>query len=187
MNTAAPFGLQPRYHPSGRVVAQAFQGGIESGYATSIYQGNPVIMATTGYLTIGTTNADVLGIFEGVEYTNTSGIRQYSKYWPASTVATDIIAYVYTDALVVYEVQANGSLAQTSIGDQADFVNPGSGSTTTGIGSTAISTTLAGAGSQAQLRIISLSPTPGNAWGDSYTNVYVQIARQQYVANKVAI
>jgi hypothetical protein len=185
--SSTPFGLQPRFHPTGLDRAQAFPAGIASGYASNIFQYSPVILATTGVLTIGTTAADILGAFDGVEYTDSNGRRQFSKMWPANLVASEIVAYVWTDPLIVYEIQANGSLAMTSIGDQADFVNPGTGSTVTGGSSAQISTTLAGAGSQGQLRIVGKSLQPDNDWGDTYTIVQVQIARHQYVSNKVAV
>ena len=96
-----------------------------------------------------------------------------------------MIAYIIDDPNQKYKIQANGSLAQTSVGDEADFVNPGSGS---GVWSTAqISTTLAGAGNQAQLRILGLATDVTTAWGDNYTDVVVEIARHQRRANKVAI
>lgn len=185
--TATPFGMQPRFHPTGLDRAQAFPGGISSGYTSNIFQYSPVIMATTGLLTIGTTAADILGAFDGVEYTDSNGRRQFSKMWPANLVATEITAYVWTDPLIVYEMQANGSLAQTSVGDQADFINPGLGSSVVGTSTSAISTTLAGAAAQAQLRIIGKALNPDNDWADAFTNVMVQIARHQYVSNKVAI
>lgn len=183
--TATPFGMRPAYHPSGEIPVAAYT--IASAYGTAIYKGNPVILNTNGTIVVGTTAADVLGIFAGVQYTDATGKPVYSPYWPASTTATDIVAYVYVDPNIVYEVQSNGSIAQTAVGDQADFVNPGTGSATTGLGSCTISSTLAGAGVQAQLRIVGFSLAPDNAPGDAYTVVQAQIARSQFVSNKVAI
>lgn len=184
--TATPFGMRPAYHAlNAQVTARAYT--IASAYGTAIYKGNPVILNTNGTIVVGTTAADILGIFAGVQYTDATGKPVYSPYWPASTTATDIVAYVYDDPNIVYEVQSNGSIAQTAVGDQADFVNPGTGSATTGLGSCTISSTLAGAGVQAQLRIVGFSLAPDNAPGDAYTVVQAQIARQQFVSNKVAI
>ena len=58
--------------------------------------------------------------------------------------------------------------------------DPYDGSTTTGLSQARMSTTAAGANASAQLRVIDLAPYPGNAWGDSYTIVRVQIAEFQY-------
>ncbi len=187
--TSAPFGLEPRFHPSGIVRPTAIFNGIQSGYASNIFKNSPLILATTGFLTIGTAAADICGSFQGVEFNDSAGRRVVRNNWAANTSATEIVAYLwgYEDPWMVYDIQANGSLAQSSLGDQADFVNPGSGDAATGISTAQISTTLAGAGVQAQLRIVNLAPRADNAWGDAFTIVQVMIARHQFVANKVAI
>ncbi len=184
---SAPFGMQPSFHPTGLDRATAYTPGIAAAYTTPIYKGSPVILATDGTMTIGTTAADILGVFDGVEYTDATGKPTWSNFWPGATGCTNITAYVWDNPQVVYNIQSDGSIASTAVGDQADFVNPNTGSTSTGLSTATINHTLAGAGTQAQLRIVGLSLTPDNAWGDAYTVVAVQIARQQFVANKVAI
>jgi hypothetical protein len=87
----------------------------------------------------------------------------------------------------VYDIQCDGSLAQTAIGDQANFSNIAAGSTTTGLSAATISSSLAGAGNAAQLRIIGLYNGVDNAWGDAYTTVQVQINQSQYQASVNAI
>lgn len=184
--TLAPFGFRPAYNPIGLERAKKYT--IASAYNTAIYKNNPVILNTNGTITVGTTAADLLGIFAGCEYTDTAtGKRVVSDYWPASQAASDIVAWVYDDPNNVYEVQANGSVAQAAIGDQADVVNPGTGSASTGLGTSALNSTLAGAGVQAQFRIVGFGQALDNAPGDTYTVVQVQIARHQFIANKVAI
>ena len=123
-----------------------------------------------------------VGAFSGVEWTDTTGRRRVSNYWPASTAyqTGSCIAYFYADPNIVYEVQAAGSLAQTSIGDEADLSNTTAGSTTTGLSAATISTSLVGAGNSAQMRIVGLAPYPGNAWGDSYTIVRAIISEFQF-------
>jgi hypothetical protein len=181
----APFGFQPTYHPTGLDRAKAYK--IASGYATAIFKGQPVILTTAGTITAGTAAADLLGIFAGVQYTDSTGKPTFSTFWPASTVATDITAYVYDDPDNVYRVQSDGSVAQAAIGDQADITNASAGSTATGLSASTISATLAGAGIQAQFRIVGFDLDPGNAVADAFTVVQVKIARHQFVANKLAI
>jgi hypothetical protein len=187
-STAAPFGFEPVYLPSGPMYAQAFPDGIASAYGTAIYSGQPVILNTNGTLTAGTTNADILGIFAGVTYTPTGGRPILSPYWPASATyeAGSCTAYAYTDPMTVYRVQSDATLAATAVGDQADVSNVSNGSVYTGR-STCTLGTLKGNGVQGQFRVINLALEPGNAWGDTYVNVHVQIARHQYIAVKVAI
>jgi hypothetical protein len=192
MLTLNSFGMRPVYHPSGVARATAYIGGIATGFASDLYQGTPVALATTGLLALGANAADFIGAFSGVEYTDANGRRQFSKRWVASTAATEIIAYVYDDPEIVYEAQVNGVAAQTAVGDQANFsavggLTVGAGNNTTQLSTMALDATLAGAGAQGMLRVLDKSLTPGNDWGDAFTILRVTIARHQYVSNKVAI
>ena len=181
-STNAPFGLRPAFHPSGLDRATALADGILSTYSTDILKGQPVKFATTGVIQVAAAGDSFAGAFSGVEFTDTTGRRRVSNYWPANTAyqTGSCIAYFYNDPNIVYEIQAAGSLAQTSIGDQADLSNTTAGSTTTGLSACTLSTTLAGSGNTAQMRIINLAPYPDNAWGDSYTIVRATIAKFQF-------
>jgi hypothetical protein len=183
--TSAPFGFRPTYHPTGMDRAKRYT--IASAYGTAILKNQPVILNANGTVTAGTAAADLLGVFAGCEYTDATGKRNVSPNWPAGTVATDIWAWVYDDPTDVFEVQADGSLAATCIGDQADVSNAAAGSTSTGLSAATLSATLAGAGVQAQFRIVGIAPYVDNAAGDAFTIAQVQIARHQFVSNKVAI
>ena len=180
--TSAPFGLRPAFHPSGLDRAQALAGGIASAYGSDILKGQPVKYVTGGTIQPAAAGDAFVGAFAGVEWTDTTGRRRVSNYWPASTAyqTGSCVAYFYNDPNIVYEVQADGSLAQTSLGDEADLSNTTAGSTTTGLSQCTISTTLAGAGNTAQMRIVDLAPYPGNAWGDSYTIVRATVAKFQF-------
>jgi hypothetical protein len=187
----APFGLRPITHQSGLIRPRGLYQGIATGYATDLYMGTPVLMTTAGVLNVAVNGSDMIGVFDGVEYVDSNGRRQYVKRWTASTVptGTDWIAYFYDDPVATYEIQCNGSLAQTSIGDQLNFdatQTAGLGNNTTQLSSAAASPTLAGAAAQGMLRIVDLSTYVDNAWGDAFTIVKVQIARHQYTSNKVA-
>ena len=183
--TNAPFGLRPAYHPSGLDRATVLAGGIPSGYATQILKGQPVKYNSSGQIVPAAAGDSFVGAFAGVEFTDSTGRYRVSNYWPASqSLATNTVAtaYFYSDPLIVYEIQADGSLAQTAIGDQADFTNITAGSSTTGLSPATLSTTLVGAGNSAQMRIVDIAPYPGNAWGDAYTIVRVTINESQVQA-----
>ena len=124
-STNAPFGLRPSFHPSGLDRAVALADGILSGYTSDILKGQPVKMATTGVIQAAAAGDSFLGAFAGVEWTDTTGRRRVSNYWPANTAyqTGSCVAYFYNDPNIVYEIQADGSLAQTSIGDMADLSN----------------------------------------------------------------
>ena len=187
-STSAPFGFRPVYHPSGLDRAVALAGGIPSGYATGILKNQPVALDTNGNIIIATAGSAFIGVFAGVEFTDTSGRRQINNQWPANTAyqTGSCIVYYYQDQQIVYEVQSNATLAQTSIGDQANMASATAGSTTTGL-SAAMLGTVVGSGSQGDFRIIDIAPYADNAWGDPFVIVRVQISRHQYTANIVAI
>lgn len=189
--TSAPFGLRPAFHPSGLDRATALANGIQAvstsgnvsaGYANNILKGQPVKMNTAGYIEIVTGGGAFLGAFAGVEWTDATGRRRVSNYWPAneSFQVGSVIAYYYSDPNIVYEVQAAGSLTQAAVGDEFDLSNETAGSTTTGLSACTLSTSAAGSGQLAQMRVINLAPYPDNAWGDSYTIVQAQIAEYQF-------
>jgi len=187
----APFGLRPAFHPSGLDRAQALANGIQAvstsgnvsaGYATNILKGQPVKMNTGGYIVVAAAGDAFLGAFAGVEWTDATGRRRVSNFWPANESFTvgSVVAYFYSDANIVYEIQTDGTMAQTAIGDEADLSNTTAGSTTTGLSQCTLSTTLAGSGNSAQMRIVDIAPYADNAWGDDYVIVRATIAKSQF-------
>jgi hypothetical protein len=178
--TSAPFGLRPAFHPSGLDRAQALANGITSGYAANILKGQPVKYVTGGVINVAAAGDAFVGAFSGVEWTDTTGRRRISNYWPTGTTGTEIVAYFYADQNIVYEIQTDGTMAQTAIGDEADLSNTTAGSTTTGLSQATLSATLVGAGNSAQMRIIDIAPYPDNAWGDTYVIVRANISEYQF-------
>ena len=187
--TSAPFGLRPAFHPSGLDRAQALAGGIASGYATAILKGQPVKYSTAAVLSgsqgtivpVSATSDSWSGAFDGVEWTDTTGRRRVSNNWPASTTGTQIVAYFYNDNNIVYEIQADGSMAQTTIGNEYNFTNLTAGSTTTGLSQCTLgASTAQGNTGQGQMRVVDLAPYADNAWGDAYTVVRVVVANSQF-------
>ena len=185
----APFGLRPSFHPSGLDRAVAMPNGIASGYSSGILKGQPVALNTSGNIIAATAGSAYQGAFAGHEWTDSTGRRQISNQWTANTAyqTGSEVTYYYSDPNIVYDIQADGSLAQAAIGDQANFTNITAGSTTTGLSQCTISSSLVGAGSVGDMRIIGLTPAVDNAWGDAYTVVQVQVSRSQFVATVNAI
>lgn len=187
MQVNAPFGLRSVNHPTG--IDRAMPYTIASGYATAIFKGDPVILATNGTIIAGTAAADLLGVFNGVEFTDVQGKPNVSNFWPAGQTVqagTFPVAYVSDDPQAVFEVQANGPVLQSALLDQADIVMA-AGDPMTGLSRAALSSVLSGVGVQGQFRIVGFSLDPNNAIGDLFTVVQVKIARHQIIANKVAI
>jgi len=201
-STSAPFGLRPAFHPSGLDRAQALAGGIVSGFATDIYKGAPIRYNSTagtsvaaGTITNAAAGAVWTGAFAGVEWTDTTGRRRVSNYWPASTAyqTGSCVAYFYNDPNIVYEIQSDATIAQTSLGGEYNFsattgLTVTSGSSTTGLSSTALGVSTAVAnGAQGDMRVVDIAPYVDNAWGDSYVIVRVVNARSQYFGSVTAI
>lgn len=187
--TNQPFGLLPVGHQFGGDARYVeLDNFITSGYASSIALGSP-IKIVNGVVQIAAANEDILGVFAGCEYLRTGDSIKSTGYWPASTsyVTGSMRVYAYTDPGIVYEIQASGPLAQTSVGQQADLNNPGTLNTVTGRSTARISTTLTTTTNTGQLRIVNLSKRTDNAWGDAFTVVQVQIARSQLLASKPTI
>ena len=201
-STSAPFGLRPAFHPSGLDRAQALAGGIVSGFATDIYKGAPIRYNSTagtsvaaGTITNAAAGAVWTGAFAGVEWTDTTGRRRVSNYWPASTAyqAGSCVAYFYNDPNIVYEIQTDATIAQTSLGGEYNFsattgLTVTSGSSTTGLSTTCLGVSTAVAnGAQGDMRVVDIAPYVDNAWGDSYVIVRVVNARSQYFGSVTAI
>jgi hypothetical protein len=187
-SVSRPFGLRPAYSPSGALRPAAYS--IAAAYATNILNDQPVKIGANGTIEAAAVGDRFIGTFSGVEWTTPDGQLRVSNRWAASTptlAGTPIIAYVTLDSSIVYEMQANGPVAVTDIGSQADFTTAGTGSAVTGLSTMMLDVTgsLTNSGS-AGLRIIGISPGPDNAPGDAFTVVQVQISEHQNVADRVA-
>lgn len=188
----APFGFLPVFHPSGLVRAQGFLSAVPSGYGSNIFKGQPVAIngANGNIEPVTANNVDFIGIFAGIEMADSQGRPMYMPNFVAgSTFPSTVtpVVYVYTDPAIVYEVQADGSVARTALGRQVNISNFAAGSTLTGLSQATVGSTIVTAGSQGQWAIQDVSRRPDNAWGDAFTVLQVRIARQQQVANKVGI
>lgn len=187
-STASPFGLRPVFHMSGGLVRPT-SGTILNSYATAIYQGAPVKIHTDGTLNLAAAGDDefIVGSFLGVEYTESTGVRKVTNFWPgAVSGATDIVAYYYNDPNIVYLMQSDDSVALADIGSHGNLVNPGAGSSNTGVSTAALDDSTLSASTAKQLQIIAIAPGPFNEAGDTYTNVYVKIAQHQFAARPAA-
>ncbi len=91
---------------------------IASGYATALGKGDPVKLASDGTIEKATNDtADSIGVFIGVQYTDSLGEPQYSNLWAASTTGTDIVAYVIDDPFATFHVVGDGPIPLVQKGD----------------------------------------------------------------------
>jgi hypothetical protein len=180
-STNAPFGLRTAYSPSG--IIREMAGTIITTYNTDIYTGQPVKIGTNGTLEVAAAGERLVGAFAGCQYVPTGAQRPViSPSWPANVGATDIIAYYTMDPYLVYEIQADGSVSQAEVGQQADFTNV---SSSNGLGySTATISASTSSSTAAQLRVIGIANGINNEAGDAFTVVQVQISEHQYVSTQ---
>jgi len=189
---SGPFGLVPINHPSGTPRPRAIANGIPSAYGTAIRWAQPVLLTSSGQIQpVVANNVDFCGVFAGCQFTDTLGRFRVSNYWPAAqTYLGDFTCFVegFDDPDLIYEIQANGSVPQTALGDQANLINFSDGATPPGYSQCMVdAAALAGVGVQGQLSIIDRGLSASNDWGDAFTILRVKIARHQFRAVKVAI
>ena len=164
--TATPFGLKPALALSGTL--RQSQLTIASGFASDIFQYAPVQIAANGTIVPAATD----------------GRRRVGNTWEANNVGTDIVAYFTYDPSIVYQIQADASLTQASIGEQFNWTAQ-TGNTVTGLSSIALD--VASSAANAGLRVVGLNPATDNIFGDAFTIVQVQISEHQYVADQAAL
>jgi hypothetical protein len=103
------------------------------------------------------------------------------------------VAYFYNDQTIVYEIQTDATIAQTSLGGEYDFSTGtgfavSSGSNVTGLSTTALGVSTAKAnGSPGQMRVVDLGQQVDNAWGDNYVVLRVVNPYSQYFFTSTAI
>ena len=192
-STAAPYGLKPVNLIGGQPYAGSTrQIKIASGYGTNIFNGSVVSIVTAGTLEIVTTvgsnssvfPAGTVGVFVGCSYTDPNSKQKvFAQYWPASTVASDAVGYVVDDPDVVFQIQADASIAQAGLGANAPLAavqSTSTGSTVTGNSTTALDATVATT-TQA-FRIVDFVDSPNSSVGDAFTDVLVKfnVAQHSY-------
>ena len=161
-NQNAAFGMRPLGKLGSNVNSEGTtEYSIASGASGNIFSGDPVKMMNTGTILVAGAGDQLLGVFRGCRYTDSSGEIIYSSYWPNGTVSSDAVAFVVDDPNALFEVEsaATGSVVQTVVGNNADIVYA-TGSTSNGQSAVTISGTTAA--TTAQLRIVGISNDPEN-------------------------
>jgi len=192
-NKDAPFGLRP----VGELGSDIQNGGtskylITSGEADVIMKGDLVKLEASGYITLSTDSDAVsaIGVFNGCFYiAPTTKKPTWSNYYPGSiTPASGTIdAFVYDDPNKLYEIQADGVIAQTSVGRNTNIVYA-VGNTVNGQSKTELDATVESAGVTGQLRIIRICEDPDNSdISATDANWIVRINEHQYYNNGLGV
>lgn len=200
-STVKGYGLRQAYSPVQHQVPKKYR--IASGYAVSIYTGDPVKVISDGTITLATSDGTrsgtvvstipIMGVFQGCEWTDsTDGRPRVSSYWPASTTTaagTTITAYVIEATQdVVFSTQmtnpSSGTDIQASVGYGAAWTPQAAGTSSTSGGYTSTgnsSTYIAEAdGTSGQLQVCGIAPQITDAVTDAYVDVLVRVKSFQY-------
>jgi len=179
-NKDASFGLKPVREMGGA----PYSGGqsryrIAANYDTNIFQGDLVMQVTGGVVEIHADGGTVpiVGVFNGCMYTDPVSSEQiFSNYYPASTNASDLIAFIHDDPNTVFEIQANAAFPVADLFGNFDVIYTNSGSTITGIAGAELEVSTGATTAGLPLKAIDISQDPDNSdVGSSNTNVLVVI------------
>ena len=143
--------------------------------STAIYQNDPIMMAATGKIVVGTAAAVLLGSLNGVFYTDASTSKPtWANHLNASNTATDIVGFVSDDPYERFEVQSDGATAVADVGLNADIVYAAGSSpdyvSKVELDHSDLKTAIA------QLRVLGISKDPNNdTAGSANVNLVVMI------------
>ena len=166
-NQDASFGLKPVRMMGG----SPYTGGqsryrIANNYGTNIFQGDLVMQVTGGGVEIHADGGTVpiVGVFNGCTYTDpTTNEPVFSNYYPASTAAADVIAFIIDDSNVVFEIQADDTFPVADLFGNFDIVYTTAGSTVTGISGAELDVTTGATTAGLPLKAIDISGDPENS------------------------
>ena len=192
-STASPHGARP----VGSLVSCAYNAKIthykiKNAFGTSIFYGDFVKWAddnpnTTIQKDTGTSSATPIGVFLGCAYTDpTTGQFTPNQYYPASTAADDIVAYVASDPFLVMQMQSDEALTQDDLGNNVGIVQT-AGSTTIGTSKNAVDGSTAATTNTLPLKIVDFVDGPDSAIGDSFTDVLVMFNVGHQLLNTTGI
>jgi hypothetical protein len=189
--TATPMGAEPvgTLSASGSYTGKVRHYKIASNDSTAIFYGDFVKMTSAGVVTLdtGTATLTPIGVFMGCSYTdpNTNQLT-FSQYYPASTVASNIDAYVLNDPFVEMRMQGDATLAQTALGNNASVVQT-AGSTSIGRSRNAFDSSSIATTATLPLKLIEFVDGPDSSIGDAYTDVIVMFNVGHQLLNTTGI
>ena len=184
-NVDSAFGLRPYggLSPSNATMQSRKYLINPSGYGTTIFQGD-LVKFNAGYIEqAGVSDANIVGVFNGVFFQSSDG-PVYKNHYVASTTASsgDIEVYIYDDPNTLFLIQGDSATntAQANVGKNADTVGT-SGSTTTGISSRELDVSTAATTQGLQLKIVGVAQDDKNGeLGTTHTNLIVKINEHAY-------
>ena len=182
--TASPYGLKAVNHLGGTPYAGSTRMyPIASGYANNIYNGSIVSVVAAGTIVftaaVGTAaapfQAGTVGVFVGCTFTDpNSGNVVFRQNWPTGTVAADALAYVVDDPAAIFQVQANGTVAQAGLGSNCFLVVQATGTGNLSSGNSTTAAVAATVQTAAAFKIVGFVDSPTSTVGDAFTDLLVK-------------
>ena len=150
---------------------------IASAYGTAIFYGDFVKLVAAGTVEKAAVTTSVVagtvGIFVGCSYTAPSTSQlTFNQQFPASTAASDIMAYVVDDPKLVFKMQGDEAIAQTGLGNNISAVNT-AGSTSIGRSKNALDGGSIATTNTLPLRVVEFVEGPSSTVGDAFTDCLV--------------
>jgi hypothetical protein len=183
-NQDAAFGFKPTRHLTGGQI-RTEEYAIAANHGTSIFNGQVVeAVAAGGIEQAAAGDTQQLGVFGGCFFTDPSTSKPtFKAFYPASTNASDIVATVFADPFIVFEVQhdSDGGTAGTSAMNNSafDFVGT-SGSTLSGQSTSELDTS--SSGTSGGFKQIGISKDPENSdEASANANAYVVFNTGEHV------
>ena len=177
--SATPNGAEPvnTLSASGSYNGKVRHIKIASGYGTAIFYGDFVKLVAAGTVEKAAVTtavvAGTVGIFVGCSYTDPSTNQlTFNQQFPASTAASDIMAYVVDDPKLVFKMQGDEAIAQTGLGNNISAVNT-AGSTSIGRSKNALDGGSIATTNTLPLRVLEFVEGPNSTVGDAFTDCLV--------------
>ena len=177
--SATPNGAEPvnTLSASGSYTGKVRHMKIASAYGTAIFYGDFVKLVAAGTVEKAAVTTSVvagpLGIFVGCSYTDPSTSQlTFNQQFPASTAASDIMAYVVDDPKLVFKMQGDEAIAQTGLGNNISAVNT-AGSTSIGRSKNALDGGSIATTNTLPLRVVEFVEGPSSTVGDAFTDCLV--------------
>ena len=177
--SATPNGAEPvnTLSASGSYTGKVRHIKIASGYGTAIFYGDFVKLVAAGTVEKAAVTtavvAGTVGIFVGCSYTDPSTNQlTFNQQFPASTAASDIMAYVVDDPKLVFKMQADEAIAQTGLGNNVSAVST-AGSTSIGRSKNALDGGSVATTNSLPLRVLEFVEGPNSTVGDAFTDCLV--------------
>jgi hypothetical protein len=171
---------------------------IVSNYGTSIFFGQPVVFASSGvqvpaFADLNTGSAAsgtyglYLGIFMGCTYTDPNlKYTVFRQFYPASTVASDIQAYVMDDPNAIIQIQASAASfnVYSNLGTNYALNAASGGSTTTGNCNLSLDTGTAAATATNPFKVVGIAQNVDNINASGFVDVLVQARSGLHIFNR---